>query len=71
MPIMSTNFPKTLVWKHEYNIKLWRHKESTPSTNDQHMSLYETPPWKSSAYANDQHATDMIKKPWGQPASKM
>jgi len=22
MPIMSTNFAKTLVWKHEYDIKL-------------------------------------------------
>jgi len=31
-------------------------KMRTPRTNDQHMSLYENPQWKLSAYANDQHA---------------
>jgi len=29
MPIMSTNFAKTLVWKDEYNVKLWRHRAHT------------------------------------------
>jgi len=43
MPIMSTNFSKTLVWKHEYDVKLWRHKERTPNTNDHRMPLNETP----------------------------
>jgi len=43
MRIMSTNFAKTLVWKHEYDIKLLRHKYRTPQTNDHHMSLNETP----------------------------
>ena len=43
---MSTNFAKTLVWKHEYDVKLWRHKNTTPETNDHHMPLNETPPMK-------------------------
>jgi len=30
MHIMSTDFPKTLVWKHENDVKLWRHKDRTP-----------------------------------------
>jgi len=51
MHIMSTNFAKTLVWKHENDVKLWRHKERKPNTNDHHMTLNEPPPWKFSAYA--------------------
>jgi len=43
MHIMSTNFAKTLVWKHEYDVKLWHHKERTPNTNDYHMPLNENP----------------------------
>jgi len=43
---MSTNFAKTLVWKHEYDVKLWRHKQCTPNTNDHHMPLNETTPMK-------------------------
>ena len=46
MPIMSTNF----AWKHEYDVKLWRHKKRTPNTNDHHMPL-KPPLWKFSAYA--------------------
>ena len=46
MPIMSTNFHKTLAWKHEYDVKLWRHKERTPNTNHHHISLNEPPPVK-------------------------
>ena len=53
MPIMSTNFAKTLVRKHEYDVKLWRHKQRIPSTNDHHMPLTETFPWKFSAYTTD------------------
>jgi len=34
MRIMSTNFAKMLAWKHEYDVKLWRHKDRTPETND-------------------------------------
>jgi len=41
--IMSTNFAKTLVWKHEYDVKLWRHKDRTPKTNGHHMPLNEPP----------------------------
>jgi len=26
MHIVSTNFAKTLVWKHDDDVKLWRHK---------------------------------------------
>ena len=43
MHIMSTSFAKPLVWKHEYDVKLWRHKQSTPNTNDHHMPLIENP----------------------------
>jgi len=31
---MSTNFAKTLVWKHDYDVKLWCHEQRTPNTND-------------------------------------
>ena len=34
---------KTFVWKHEYDVKLWLHKQRTPNTNDRHMPLNETP----------------------------
>ena len=51
MHVMSTNFAKTLVWKHENYVKLWRHKERTPNTSDHHMTLNELPPWRFSAYA--------------------
>jgi len=42
MHIMSTNFAKTLVWKHENDVKLWRHKKRTP--NDHHMTLNQNSP---------------------------
>ena len=51
MHIMSTNLAKTLVWKQENDVKLWRHKQRTPNANDHHMTLNQTPPWKFSAYA--------------------
>jgi len=41
MHIMSTNFTKTLVWKHEYDVKLRRHKVRTSNANDNHMPLNE------------------------------
>ena len=40
---MSTNFAKTFVWKHGHDVKLWRHKQRTPNTNDHHMTLNQTP----------------------------
>jgi len=40
---MSTNFAKTLVWKQDYDIKLWRHKQRTPNTNDYAMPLNKPP----------------------------
>jgi len=43
MHIVSTNFAEMLVWKHEYDFKLWRHKKRTPNTNDHHMPLNEDP----------------------------
>ena len=52
---MSTNFAKTLVWKQDYDVKLWRHKQRTTNTNDYPMSLNETPPWKFCAYATVCH----------------
>ena len=47
---MSRNVAKTLVWKHGNDIKLWRHKQGTPNTNDHHMTLNQTLPWKFSVY---------------------
>jgi len=41
--IMSTNFAKKLVWKHECDVKLWRHKQRIPNTNDHRMPPNETP----------------------------
>jgi len=43
MHIMSTNVAKTLVWKHEFYVKLWCYKQCTPNTNDHHMPLNEPP----------------------------
>jgi len=43
MHIMSKNFAKTLIWKHEYDVKLWRHKQRTPNTNDHHMPQNDPP----------------------------
>jgi len=43
---MSTNFAKTLVWKQDYDVKLWRHKQRTTNTNDYPMPLKETLPMK-------------------------
>jgi len=60
---MSTNFAKTLVWKHEYDVKLWRHKERTPNTNDHLMPLNETPPWKFSAHATGQVNREIAPTP--------
>jgi len=40
---MSTNFAKTLVLKHEYDVKLRRHKQRNLKTNDHHMPLNEPP----------------------------
>ena len=39
----SKNFAKALVWKHEYDVILWRHKQHTPNTNDHHMPHNEAP----------------------------
>jgi len=52
--IVTTNFTKTLIWKHEYYVKLWRDKQPIPNTNNHnhHMRLNKIPPWKFSAYAN-------------------
>ena len=43
MAIMSTNFAKTLVWKHKDDIELRRYKARTPITIDHHMPLNEPP----------------------------
>ena len=37
---------QNVVWKHEYDVKLWHHKQRTPNANDQHMSLNEPHPMK-------------------------
>jgi len=41
---MSTNFAKTLVWKHGNDVKLWRHKQRTPNANDHHVTLNQNHP---------------------------
>jgi len=46
MHIMSTNFAKTLVWKHGNDVKLWRHKQRTPNANDHLMNLNQNTPMK-------------------------
>jgi len=38
--------PKTLVWKQDYDVKLWCHNQRTPNTNDYPMPLNETYPIK-------------------------
>ena len=43
MHIMSTNFAKTVVWKHGNDVKLWRHKQRTPNANDHHMPFNQNP----------------------------
>ena len=43
--ITSSNFAKTLVWKLGNDVKLRRHKQRTPNTNDHHMTFDQTPPW--------------------------
>ena len=40
--LILENLAKTLVWKHEYDVKLWRQKNCT-QTNDHHIPLSEPP----------------------------
>jgi len=56
---MSTNYAKMLVWKDEYDVKLWRHKERTANANDHHMPLIETP------HANFLRTPLSETDPWG------
>jgi len=45
MLLMSTNIAKTLVWKHEDDVKyVMTHKERTPNANYHHMQLNENTP---------------------------
>ena len=37
---------QNVIWKHGYDVKMWRHKQHTPNTNDYHMPLREIPPMK-------------------------
>jgi len=50
MHIMSTNFIKSLIWKHEYdsNCDLINSAHQIQMTNDHHMPLNETPPHENS-----------------------
>ena len=34
---------QNVVWKHGYGVKMWRHKQHPPNTNDHHMQLHEIP----------------------------
>ena len=33
-----------LLWKYDYDAKLWHHKQRTSNTNDHHMPLNNLPP---------------------------
>ena len=39
---------QTLVWKHKYDVKLWRHKQRTPNTNIHDMPMNESATRKNS-----------------------
>ena len=56
---MSTNFAETLVWKHEYDVKMWRHKQLTPNKNDDicHWMNREPPPMKTFCVRHWYHIT--------------
>jgi len=46
---------QNVVWKREYDVKLWRYKQQTPNTKDQHMPVNEPPHHEIfSAYATEQ-----------------
>ena len=69
MHIMPTNLAKTLVWKYDCDVKLWRHKQRTPNTNDHHMPLNEPPMkifclrhcWQLSWFAHASQLINLIK----------
>jgi len=50
MPIISTNVARTLVWKHVYDVKLWRHNSSHKYKWPPYATEW-TPSWKFSVYA--------------------
>jgi len=50
MYIMSTNFVKTLAWKHDYDVELWRHEYKWPP----YATEWKPPTRKFSAYATEQ-----------------
>jgi len=39
MHVLLTNFTKILDYKGVYNVVVWRHKQRTPSNNDQRTPL--------------------------------
>jgi len=45
MRIVSANFAKTLVWKREHDVVLWRHNQRTSSNNDYHTPLLNIRIW--------------------------
>jgi len=55
MHIMSTNFAKTLVWKHEYDVRLWGHIVTSQTEHTKYKwPAYASewnPLWKFFAYA--------------------
>jgi len=54
--------PKRWFGKHEYDVKVWCHKQRTPNTNDTHMPLNESPKWKFSAYATGTYALSFFER---------
>jgi len=56
------NFAKTLVRKQEYGVKLWRHKQRTPNTNNHHLPLTEKPLWNFSAHATQADAPTIMPR---------
>ena len=63
MHIVSTNFAKTLVWKHEYNVKLWPDVTNTARQMQMTTICYwMKPPWNFSAHPTDLICTFQILK---------
>ena len=53
MHIVLTNFAKTLIWKHGYDVKLWRHNSAYRILMTTICHWMKTPPWEFFAYATD------------------
>ena len=51
---------QNVVWKHEYDVKLWRHKQRKPNTSDHRMPLNETPSMKIFCVRHWRHSSPLV-----------